>query len=145
MGVVTLIHTYLLFFPRYSGETESIMLVNDHDIQIPLPQCLNNTCSHNCQYHLVRTKRKRENENNFCYYLPSPTLSLSPPLSPSLVNSVIPAGLRTLPLLLRRLSSNIPTDATSIVWYRLLLTVATETCCWPGVQAVTSPWGLIII
>lgn len=77
MGVVTLI---LLPFtlPQYSGETESIMLVNDHDIQIPLPQCLNNTCSHSCQYHLVRTKKKRENKNNFVTtFPPSPSLSLS--------------------------------------------------------------------
>ncbi|XP_019864292.1 PREDICTED: tubulin polyglutamylase TTLL6-like [Amphimedon queenslandica] len=37
---------------HYNGETESIMLVNDHDIQAPLQQCLNNSCSQNCGYHL---------------------------------------------------------------------------------------------
>ena len=39
---------------RYNGLYESIMLVNDRDIQVPLEECISGQCE-DCQSQLVRT------------------------------------------------------------------------------------------
>jgi tubulin monoglycylase TTLL15 len=38
----------------YNGQYESIMLVNEHDIQVPLNICIDNTCANDCHHNIVR-------------------------------------------------------------------------------------------
>lgn len=38
----------------FSGEYESIMYVNERDIQVPLLHCIDSSCANNCKHQLVR-------------------------------------------------------------------------------------------